>query len=136
MTATAGKSGMLCTLALEGGHLVAESQNFSLKLGQETIDLTNRDSNYWRQIIASKRSWTISGDGLYIYNDLALKILVAHWEVRSPSPIHVCFTFADGTKAATGHAILTDLTFPGPHEGSATISFTLEGTEALAISIS
>jgi len=136
MTATAGKSGMLCTLAFQGGHLVAESQNFSLKLGQEIIDLTNRDSNYWRQIIASKRAWSISGDGLYIYNDIALKVLVAHWEQRLPATIDVYFTFADGTKAAVGDAILTDLTFPNPHDAAATISFTLEGTEALAISIS
>jgi len=45
--ATSGKSGVLMTLSVEGAAL-AESQNFTLTCNQSVIDLTNRDSSFWR----------------------------------------------------------------------------------------
>jgi predicted secreted protein len=135
MTETAGISGKLCTLSIEGAAL-AESQNFTLTCGKEVVDLTNRDSAFWRQLIGMKKSWSISGDGLYIYGDVAKKILVANWSGATQTMLTVILTLADGTITATGEAWLTALSFPAPHDAAATISFTLEGTDALVFSVS
>ena len=133
MAATTGKTGMLATLVLEGSA-VAESQNFSLHFGQALVDMTNRDSNYWRQLLSSTREWSITGDGLYIYNNVAKKVLVAHWNTRTPATITVLFTFADGAVTASGEAYLESLDFPNAYDGPATISFTLQGTDVLTLS--
>lgn len=133
MSKSVGIEGVLAALTIQGAAC-AESQNFSLRLGQALVDLTNRDSAYWRQLITSTREWSISGDGLYIYNNVAKKVLVAHWSTRVPSELDVILTLADGTITVSGKALLESLEFPGPHAGPATITFTLQGTDVLTIS--
>lgn len=133
--ATSGLSGILCTLSIEGSSL-AESREFNLSCDRATIDLTNRDSSYWRQLCISTKSWTVSGSGLYIYNDLAKKYLQYHWSDDSPATLTLILTLAGGSITMTGEAILTNLTFPAPYDGEATISFTLEGHDTLTPSAS
>ena len=132
---TQGVSGSLCTLSIEGS-LLAESENFSIVMNQETIDLTNRDSSWWREFISGLRDWEISGDGLYIYNDTAKQKLQLHYTGRSPATLTCILTLSDGTIPMTGECILTNLTYPAPHADKATISFTLKGAGALSPSAS
>lgn len=133
MGKSAGIEGVLAALTINGAAC-AESQNFSLRLGQALVDLTNRDSAYWRQLVSSTREWSISGDGLYIYNNVAKKVLVAHWSTRIPAELDVILTLADGTITVSGKALLESLEFPAPHAGPATITFTLQGIDVLTIS--
>lgn len=135
MAISSGMSGHSAVLLLENSP-VGESTDFTPHFGQAVIDLTNRDANYWRQLISSTREWSISGVGNYYAGNLGKKVLVEHWENRTFPTITVVFTFADGAVTATGEAILTSLDFPSPHDGAATFTFTLEGTDALAISAS
>lgn len=135
MAVTAGVTGHSAVLSIEGAAL-AESTEFSLHFGQAMADMTNRDSNYWRQLLTTIRDWSISGSGLYIYNDLAKKYLFDHWNARTLPTLTAIFTFADGTVTATGEVIVTSLDVANPHDGPATISFTLEGTDALVLSAS
>jgi len=128
-------SGMLAILTIDGSAL-AYSQSYTPTINQATIDVTNRDSNYWRELLSSTRSWAISFEGHYKADDVAKKILVAHYKDRSPATLSVVFTLADGTITLTGEAILTALSFPSPYEGAAMLSGTLEGTGALAFSAS
>ena len=127
---TLGVSGSLCTLSVEG-YLLAESETFTPTFNQETIDLTNRDSAWWREAIAGLRDWEISGDGLYIYNDDAKKRLEYHYTARSPATLTIILTLSDGSNTMTGEAILTNLTYPAPHADKASISFTLKGAGTL-----
>lgn len=139
MAISAGVSGNLCTLSIDvgaGGVLLAESRNFTLTMNQAIIDLTNRDSAWWSQFIAGMRDWEISGDGLYIYNDLAKGRLQNHLISRTPATLTVILTLSDGTRTVNGECILTNLTYPAPNDDAATISFTLKGTDALVQSAS
>jgi len=135
MAKSTGIEGVLAALTIQGAAC-AESQNFSLRLGQALVDLTNRDSAYWRQLVSSTREWSISGDGLYIYNNVAKRVLVAHWSTRTPAELDVILTLADGTITVTGKALLESLEFPAPHAGPATITFTLQGIDVLEFSVS
>jgi len=132
---TAGKTGVLMTLSIEGAAL-AESRDFTLNEGQGEIDLTNRDSGWWEESTPGIRNWTIGGGGLYIYNDPARKFLDYHWHDRTPPFLTIIVTMADGTVTKTGECYVTNITYPGPHAGAAEISFTLKGTHALTISAS
>ena len=130
---TLGVAGILCTLSVEGS-LLAESETFTLTRNQETIDLTNRDSAWWRESISGLRDWEISGEGLYIYNDLAKKKLDYHVNARSPATLTIILTLADGSNTVTGEAIVTNLTYSAPPHDKASASFTLKGAGALTAS--
>jgi len=136
MAVSTGVSGNVCMLHIAdaaGVNLlpVAESRSFTLTENQALIDLTNRDSNWWSQFIAGIRDWEISGDGLYIYNDLARRRLQTHYATRVPAQLTVTLMLAAGLYIFTAHCILTNLTYPNPHDDAATISFTLKGTDEL-----
>lgn len=135
MAASTGVSGSLCTLSIDGA-LLAESRNFTLTENQALIDLTNRDSAWWSQFIQGMRDWEISGDGLYIYNDLARRKLQNHYIARLPATLTCILTLSAGVITKQGECILTVLTYPAPHDDAATISFTLKGTDALVPSAS
>ncbi|HUV59520.1 MAG TPA: phage tail tube protein [Desulfatiglandales bacterium] len=140
MAISTGMTGHLATLAVEGAA-IAESTDFSLHCGQAVVDLTNRDSAYWRQLVTSTRDWSMTGTGNYFVANIGKKVLLDHWEKRDAGSIatlyiDVIFTFADGAVTATGKAFLTSLDFPSPDAGAAVFSFTLEGTDALALSAS
>lgn len=133
--ATSGLSGKLMTLSVEG-QAVAESRDFTLHEGQDEIDLTSRDSSWWKESKPGLREWTISGGGLHIYNDPAQQLLDWHYHDRSPATLTVIITLADGTKQKSGECWVETLDYSGPHAGSAEMSFTLKGTHALTISAS
>ncbi len=128
-------SGNLASLSIEGAVL-AENRNFNLTLNQALIDTTSRDSSWWQNSLAGIRDWEISGDGLYIFNDLAYRKLLFHYTDRSPATLTVILTLADGTITVTGECILTNLTESMPHDAEAGMSFTLKGTSILTPSAS
>ncbi len=135
MAVSAGVSGNLCTLSIVGS-LLAESRNFTLTMNQALIDLSNRDSAWWSQFTQGMRDWEISGDGLYVYNDLAKAKLQNHYINRTPLTLTCILTLSAVNRTMTGECILTVLTYPAPHDDAATITFTLKGTDALAQSAS
>ncbi len=132
---TAPVSGNLASLSIEGDAL-AENRNFNLTLNQAIIDTTNRDTSWWQTSLAGVRDWEISGDGLYIFDDLAYRKLLYHFTNRSPATLTCILTLADGAITVTGECILTSLTEAMPHDAEGTMSFTLKGTGVLTPSAS
>jgi predicted secreted protein len=127
-------SGMLAILKIEGFAL-AESQNYTPTINNAIIDVTNRDSNYWRELLSSTRSWAIAFEGHY-HSAAAKQELITHYEANPPTTVTVIFTCADGAKTLSGEAYLTTLSFPSPYEGAAMLTGTLEGTGKLTFSAS
>lgn len=127
-------SGKAAILTIEGFAL-AESQNYTPTINDAIIDVTNRDSNYWRELLPSTRSWAIAFEGHY-NTEVAKKELIAHFNSDPPTTVTVIFTCADGSITLTGEAYLTTLSFPSPYEGAAMLTGTLEGTGILEFSVS
>jgi len=137
---TAGVPGITMVLSIQGAAL-AESTDFTLVQGQEEIDMTSRDSAFWKESYPGFRDWTISGNMLHIYNDAARQFLDWHWHGRSPRFLTVILTLAyaeGGSPNITkqGQCYVTNLTFDGPHAGAAVNSFSLKGTHELEITAS
>lgn len=123
-------SGVLMTITLDAVAL-AYSKDFSVSLDSESIDITNRDGSWWKGVLRGTRSWSISGSGLYSSTDVGKKILQAWYDDTADASIAVVLTLADGTINLAGNAILTNLSYDGPHADAATYSFTMEGNGAL-----
>ena len=128
-------SGNLASLSVEG-DVLGTNRNFNLTLNQAIIDTTNRDTSWWQTSLAGVKDWEISGDGLYIFDDLAYRKLLYHYTNRSPATLTCVLTLADGAITMTGECILTNLTESMPHDAEAGMSFTLKGTSVLTPSAS
>lgn len=130
---TSSVLGISMSLTIEGST-VAENQDYTLTLNQTNVDVTSRDSSYWRELLSSTRDWSIDGSGLYISTNVAKKILMYHYSDKSPDTLTVVLTLADGTITVSGEARLSSLSMAGPHADPATWTFTLEGTSTLTVS--
>jgi len=128
-------AGKLMTITLDATAL-AFSRDFSVSLDTETIDITSRDTSWWRRLLRGMRSWSISGSGLYSSSDPGKKVLQDWYDDATDASIAVILTLADGTITLTGTGLLTNLSYDGPHADAATYSFSIEGTGALVQSSS
>lgn len=122
------------TISIEGCTL-AETRSFSLHLTTDTIDTTSRDTTWKREYLTGFQGWSIDFDGLFISGDPAKKVLMDHWDNRTTPALTVILTDANSI-TYTGEAILTDYSLDGPYEDAETASGTLQGTDALTISVS
>jgi len=131
---TAATSGQTMTLTIEGAAL-GESRSFAIHFSQGEIDATSRDSARWGEFLVGRREWTIDFEGLYIYNNVAKKVLQSHFTAALPTALTVILMMPD-TATFTGECHLTSMDYDGPAEDAVTISGSLKGTGALTASVS
>lgn len=131
---TGAVTGLNMTLSCEGDVLGGQ-RSVSVNFAQGTIDVSSRDSARWGEYLAGRRDWTIDFEALYIYDDVAKRVLQNHFTAGSPATISIIVTMPDGI-TYTGEAILTSLNFNGPFEDALTASGSLQGTDALTPSAS
>jgi TP901-1 family phage major tail protein len=94
----------------------------------ETIDVTTKDSNGWRELLAGTNSFSFSADGVFDdaatfgYNDLldAMKL-------KQPLMVRIS-TEESGEYYQEGYVIITSLDKTAPLEDKVTFSATFEGT--------
>jgi len=79
----AAVSGENMTLSVEGDVLAA-ARTVTISFSQATIDATSADSGRNGEYLAGRRDVTIDVDALYIYDDVAKKVLQAHFTEGSP----------------------------------------------------
>ena len=65
--ALAGKGGFVKI----GGDRIAEIANWSLDCGADDIDVTNFDSDGWKEFLAGLKEWSGSFEGNFVYDDPA-----------------------------------------------------------------
>lgn len=128
-------AGKLMVITLDNTAL-AFSRDFSISLDMETIDITSRDTSWWKKLLRGMRSWSISGSGLYSATDPGKKVLQNFHDDQSDASIAVILTLADGEIELNGDGILTNLSYDGPHADAATYSFSIEGAGSLTQSSS
>jgi predicted secreted protein len=131
---TAAVTGKSMTLSVEG-DLMSEARSFALHFAQNTIDVTSKDSDDWGDFLAGRKEWSIDFEGMFIYNDVAKKVLCNHFIDGTPTTITCIITMPD-TSTFSGECVLESMDFDGPAEEALTISGSLKGRGALAHSVS
>lgn len=127
-------SGNLITLSI-GGDLIAGSTNFTLSANKATIDVTSRDDTFQAAFLNGRRDWTIDVEALYVYTDIAKKILMTEALTGSPASISAVITMPDGA-TFTGTVLCTSFSLNMPAEDAVTYSASFQGTGALTVSAS
>ena len=110
------------------------SQNVSLSMNVDTIDISTKDSSGFRDILGGQKSFSLSADGLMDFSATAGDTDVAELFDQMFDRTAVDFTFALDVPAGytiTGDGFITSLEISGGTEDAPTYSCSIEGTGAL-----
>ena len=110
------------------------SQNVSLSMNVDTIDISTKDSAGWRDLLGGQKSFSLSADGLMDFSATAGDTDVAELFDQMMDRTAVDFTFALATPAGytiTGDGFITSLEISGGTEDAPTYSVSIEGTGTL-----
>jgi|TARA_R100001198_G_C5156979_1_gene163796 predicted secreted protein len=114
------------------------SQNVSLSINVDTIDVSTKDSNGFRDLLGGQKSFSLSADGLYDFSPTTGTTtdpsdLVTQMLART----EVTFTFtysgtlATGDTYYTGSGIVTSFEVSGGVEDAPVYSVSIEGSSAI-----
>lgn len=129
--AIAGKGGFVKI----DGDRIAEIANWSLDCGADDIDVTNFDSNGWKEFLAGLKEWSGSFEGNFIYSDPATggskgqKAIFNAW--LSGEAVEISLN-VNGSISLEGDALLKP-SIEVPHDDKASFSCDYQGTGALAL---
>lgn len=131
MTAYTGAVMLLKTGTLAAGVVVAGCKTNSLKINNNFVDTSSKDSLWRTGIAGGLKSVSISGDGVVIdtagfetFQGYALAV------PASANTLAMNFGDADGIE---GSFIVTDFTVTGDLEGAQTFSFSAESVGAVTL---
>ncbi len=110
------------------------SQNVSLSVNVDTIDISTKDSSGFRDLLGGQKSFSLSADGLMDFAGVAGDTEVDELFDQMMARTAVTFTFALATPAGytiTGSGFLTSLEISGGTEDAPTYSCSIEGSGSL-----
>jgi TP901-1 family phage major tail protein len=112
------------------------SQNVSISMNVDTIDISNKDSSGFRDLLGGQKSFSLSADGLMDFNSAGTDTEVDELFDQMFGRTAVTFTFGlasttTGDYTYSGSGFITSLEVSGGTEDAPTYSVSIEGTGAL-----
>lgn len=108
---------------------IAAQRGATLNRSAETLDVTSKDSEGWKENLAGLKEWSIDADGLLIESDAGFKALEDAF--MDSEKIKIQLQTASGNKYE-GDAIITDFPIEAPYDDVATYSLSFTGAGKLA----
>jgi TP901-1 family phage major tail protein len=112
------------------------SQNVSLSMNVDTIDISTKDSAGFRDLLGGQKSFSLSADGLMDFSATAGDTDVQELFTQALDRTAVTFVFGidDGTLYnMSGSGFITSIEVSGGTEDAPTYSVSIEGTGALTV---
>jgi TP901-1 family phage major tail protein len=118
-----------------GGVVLGCQRGASLTRSADTIDVTCKDVE-WKQFISSVRDWSISADGMYIFDDTALLALETAFSDGEPVTVTISNkNYTGGTSGEfigwTGSGTITSFPIDAPYDDAVTYSLEIQGSGEL-----
>ena len=112
------------------------SQNVSLSMNVDTIDISTKDSSGFRDLLGGQKSFSLSADGLMDFNSAGTDTEVDELFDQMFGRTAVTFTFtlaatATGDYTYSGSGFLTSLEISGGTEDAPVYSCTIDGSGTL-----
>ena len=112
------------------------SQNVSISMNVDTIDISTKDSSGFRELLGGQKSFSLSPDGLMDFNSAGTVTEVDELFDQMFGRTAVTFTFglsspATGDYTYTGSGFITSLEVSGGTEDAPTYSVAIEGSGSL-----
>jgi len=103
----------------------------SLSQATETFDIGTKGGNGWRDYIAGTRDWSISADGLYLFDDESFELFNEAYMNRKK--LNVNIRIPKTSKQYEGDVLIESLDIDMAYDDVVTYSTNLLGCGALAI---
>ncbi|GAK34416.1 MULTISPECIES: phage major tail protein, TP901-1 family [Iodidimonas] len=112
---------------------LAGLRSTSLSINSTAVDITNKDSGGWRELLggAGVRRLTLSGSGVFT-NSAAESILRSQALTGSVSAYQVIF---ENGEQFTGQFQITALDYSGDHNGERTYSLSMESSGPISFTV-
>jgi len=114
-------------------EIVGKMTSASLSVSMATRDTSTKDSAGWMEVLEGQKSWTLSGEGLVVYNNTG-KATPDDIYTYLSNRTAVAIEFGSETtdeKYYSGSGFFTEFTTDAGVEDNATFSFSFQGTGVL-----
>lgn len=108
---------------------IAAQRGATLNRSAETLDITSKATEGWKESLAGLKEWSIDADGLLVESDEGFKALEDAF--MDSEKIKIQLQTASGNKYE-GDAIITDFPIEAPYDDVATYSLSFTGAGKLA----
>lgn len=136
--AMAGKDILLQVWDSAGANLlaIAGQQGLTINRSADSIEITSKDSDGWKDKIAGMKEWSIDIDGLFVAGDSSHTSLSTAYSNGTPVCIKVVKRVVTaGTASYTdmfgGIALIKDYPIEAPHDDAVTYSASFDGAGKL-----
>lgn len=128
----AGKDLILSIWDITGETLlaVAGQQSLTINRDGDTIEVTSKDSEGWKEFIMGFKEWSMDQDGIYVLNDASHKLMGRMFDEGDPVLIKVTNKKEEYDMFA-GMALITSYPLEAPYDDSVTFTTALQGTGKL-----
>ena len=116
-----------------GSEIVGKMTSASLSVSMATRDTSTKQSAGWMEVLEGQKSWTLSGEGLVVYNNTGKTTPDEIYTLLSSRGV-VAVEFGSETtdeKYYAGSGFFTEFTTDAGVEDNATFSFSFQGTGVL-----
>lgn len=100
----------------------------TLNRSGEVIEITDKDSDGWKENLGGFKEWSIDCDGFYVTTDTAFTALETAFENGTQVEIKMAKTAGI---TYTGYAIITDFPVEVPYDDAMTYSISFTGTSSI-----
>jgi len=107
-----------------GTDLLGGQRSATLNRAGETIDVTTKDSNGWKESEPGLKEWSIDCDGLFVESDTAYEALETAF--LNGDKVSVELGMPSGLKYS-GQAIITDFPLEAPYDDNVSYSVAFAG---------
>lgn len=130
--AIAGKDILLSIWDTTGSVLlaIAGQQGLTINRDKDTIEVTSKDANGWKEFVVGLKEWSIDNDGVYVRDHASHKQLKKLFESDDPFLIKVTNQKTE-TDMFGGLALLTSYPIEAPYDDAVTYTISLQGTGEL-----
>jgi predicted secreted protein len=114
-------------------EIVGKMTSASLSVSMATRDTSTKESAGWMEVLEGQKSWTLSGEGLVVYNNTGKATPDDIYTLLS-NRTAVAVEFGSETtdeKYYSGSGFFTEFTTDAGVEDNATFSFSFQGTGVL-----
>jgi len=114
-------------------EIVGKMTSASLSVTMATRDISTKDSAGWMEVLEGQKSWTLSGEGLVVYNNTGKATPDDIYTLLS-NRTAVAIEFGSETtdeKYYSGSGFFTEFSTDAGVEDNATFSFSFQGTGTL-----
>lgn len=109
---------------------VAGQQSLTINRDGDTIEVTSKDSDGWKEFIMGFKEWSMDQDGIYVQGENSHKLIGKFYDNGEPILIKVT-NQTDEKDMFAGMGLITSYPIEAPYDDSVTFTINLQGTGKL-----